>query len=92
VEQYLIFAEGQAMRRIPMHMDDWLKKLDAFLNINDRDILCHAGKISHEMARLAVEDEYEKFHRKQIAELDRMGNEFDRLAQQLPGGKRGKQE
>ncbi len=91
VEQYLIFAEGQAMRRIPMHMADWLQKLDAFLNINDRDILCHAGKISHEMARLAAESEYEKFHRKQITEFDRIGNGFDKLVKQLPGGKRGKQ-
>jgi hypothetical protein len=44
VEQYLIFAEGQAMRRIPMHMSDWITKLDAFLNINDREILTHAGR------------------------------------------------
>jgi hypothetical protein len=51
VEQYLVFAEGQAMRRIPMHMQDWINKLDAFLNINDREILTHAGKVSHEMAR-----------------------------------------
>lgn len=51
VEQYLVFAEGQALRRIPMHMQDWISKLDAFLNINDREILTHAGKISHEMAR-----------------------------------------
>ncbi|MFH0781694.1 MAG: virulence RhuM family protein [Pseudomonadota bacterium] len=92
VEQYLIFAEGQAMRRIPMHMSDWLKKLDAFLNINDRDILSHAGKISHEMARQVAEDEYEKFHRKQLAEQDRIGNDFDRMIKQLPGGKRGKKE
>jgi len=39
VEGYLIFAEGQAMRRIPMHMTDWIKKLDAFLTLNERDIL-----------------------------------------------------
>jgi hypothetical protein len=43
VEQYLIFAEGQAMRRVPMHMADWIKKLDAFLTLNERDILTHAG-------------------------------------------------
>jgi len=43
VEQYLIFAQGQAMRRIPMHMTDWINKLDGFLTINDRDILNHAG-------------------------------------------------
>ncbi len=87
VEQYLIFAEGQAMRRIPMHMADWLQKLDAFLNINDRDILCHAGKISHETAQMVAEGEYEKFHRKQIVEKDRVGNDFDRMIKRLPGNK-----
>ena len=51
IEQYLIFAQGQAMRRIPMHMVDWVKKLDAFLSLNDRDVLHHAGRISHEMAQ-----------------------------------------
>ncbi|WP_313027014.1 virulence RhuM family protein [Pseudomonas lopnurensis] len=45
VEQYLVFAEGQAMRRIPMSMADWVKKLDGFLTLNDRDILANAGKI-----------------------------------------------
>ncbi len=35
VEQYLIFAEGQAMRRVPMHMTDWIAQLNAFLNINE---------------------------------------------------------
>jgi len=39
VEQYLVFAEGQAMRRIPMTMSDWIKKLDGFLTLNDREIL-----------------------------------------------------
>ncbi|MGV7962348.1 RhuM family protein [Photorhabdus tasmaniensis] len=47
IEQYLVFAEGQAMRRIPMHMADWVKKLDGFLTLNDRDVLNHAGEISH---------------------------------------------
>ena len=50
VEQYLVFAEGQAMRRIPIHMADWITKLDGFLSLNDRNILEHAGKISHPMA------------------------------------------
>ncbi len=90
VEQYLIFAEGQAMRRIPMHMVAWVKKLDAFLNINDRDILTHAGKISHEVARQLAEGEYDKFNRKQIVERDQGSNAFDKLVNQLPEGKRGK--
>lgn len=84
VEQYLIFAEGQAMRRIPMHMRDWLAKLDAFLRINDREILTHAGRISHEVARQLAEDEYEQFSRNRLAQADRLGNDFDRLVQQLP--------
>jgi len=43
VEQYLIFAQGQAMRRVAMHMADWITKLDGFLTLNERDILTHAG-------------------------------------------------
>lgn len=52
VEQYLVFAEGQAMRRVPMYMKDWITKLNGFLTINDRAILDHAGKISHELAKV----------------------------------------
>lgn len=89
-EQYLIFAEGQAMRRIAMHMSDWIKKLDAFLNINDRDILTHTGKISHEMAQQRAEGEYEQYHQRQIEEQARVGSDFDRMAKQLADGKRGK--
>lgn len=61
VEQYLIFAQGQAMRRVPMHMADWIEKLNGFLTLNDRDILTHAGHISHEMAQAKAELEYDKF-------------------------------
>ena len=43
-EQYLVFAEGQAKRRVPMHMKDWITKLYGFMTVNDRDILTHAGK------------------------------------------------
>ena len=61
VEQYLVFAQGQAMRRVPMHMADWIEKLNGFLTLNDRDILTHAGRISHEMAQAKAELEYDKF-------------------------------
>lgn len=61
VEQYLIFAQGQAMRRVPMHMADWIEKLNGFLTLNERDILTHAGRISHEMAQAKAELEYDKF-------------------------------
>jgi hypothetical protein len=83
VEQYLIFAEGQAMRRIPMHMADWIKKLDAFLNLNDRDILTHAGEISHDMARALAEGEYEIFHSRRIAQNDAALSDFDRTVKQI---------
>ena len=89
-EQYLIFAEGQAMRRIAMHMRDWIKKLDAFLNINDRDILTHAGKISHEIAQQWAEGEFEQYHQRQITEQSQTDSDFDRMAKQLTDGKRGK--
>ena len=61
VEQYLVFAHGQAMRRVPMYMADWLQKLNGFLTLNDRDILTHAGRISHQMAQAKAELEYDKF-------------------------------
>ncbi len=77
VEQYLIFAEGMAMRHIHMHMTDWVTKLDAFLHINDREILTHAGKISHEMARQFADNEYEKFHLERTSESNNVLNDFD---------------
>ena len=65
-EQYLVFAEGQAMRRIPMTMNDWVTKLDGFLSLNDRDILNHAGKVSHQMAKQLAEQEYSSFHQQRL--------------------------
>jgi hypothetical protein len=85
VEQYLIFAEGQAMRRIPMHMKDWIKKLDGFLTLNDRNILGHAGKISHQMAKELAETEYDKFHkdRMMIEAWKADQDDFQLLAERL---------
>ena len=86
-----IFAEGQALRRVSMHMHDWIAKLNAFLTLNERAILDHAGKISHELARELAEAEYEKFHRKQIAQADQAGGDFDQAIKQLlPPPKRKK--
>ncbi len=84
VEQYLVFAEGQAMRRVPMHMKDWIAKLHGFLTINDRNILTHAGKISHQMARELAEAEYDKFNRQRIQQADAEGGEFEKAIKQLP--------
>ena len=90
VEQYLIFAEGQAMRHVPMHMVDWIKKLDAFLTLNEREILNHAGRISHEMVKEMAETEYEKFNRRRIRQKDHLDGDFEKTVKQLTNGKIGK--
>lgn len=88
VEQYLVFAEGQAMRRMPMYMKDWIKKLNSFLTINDREILKHAGKISHEVALEKAEKEYKAFHEKRNAKF--LENDFDREIKKIKNIKKKK--
>jgi hypothetical protein len=58
VTAYLEFAELQALNRKPMHMNDWIAKLDDFLKLSDRDILSHAGTISAAAAKTKAEAEY----------------------------------
>lgn len=73
VEQYLIFATEQARRRIPMTMNNWIKKLHGFLAINDRNILQDAGKVSHELMKEIAEkkfDEYKQVEAKQDVDFD----------------------
>ncbi|MBA3017509.1 MAG: virulence RhuM family protein [Desulfobacteraceae bacterium] len=88
VEQYLIFAEGQAMRRISMHMKDWVEKLNGFLTLNDREILEHAGKLSHETAKELAESEYEKFNRKRIRFNDAQESDFDKAVKMIEAEKK----
>ena len=83
VEGYLIFAEGQALRRIPMHMADWIEKLDGFLKLNERDILTHAGKISHEQALARANEEYEKFRALEAAKPSPVEKDFQAAIQQV---------
>ena len=61
IEQYLAFAQTMAMQRTPMYMKDWIARLDAVISLNGRELLTHAGKISHEMAIAKSELEYQKF-------------------------------
>ena len=84
VEQYLVFAEGQAMRRIAMHMRDWIKKLNGFLNLNARDILTHAGTISHELAVHHAESQYDAFHQQRTKEDAVRLGDFERAIERLP--------
>ena len=80
VEQYLIFAQGQAMRRIPMYMRDWVSKLNGFLKLNDREILENAGRISHELAKELAEKEYDEYYKKIIETPSKADGDFDKFA------------
>jgi hypothetical protein len=62
VEQYLAFAETMAQQHTPMYMKDWIERLDVLLQLNGRELLNHAGKISHEMALEKSGDEFNKYH------------------------------
>lgn len=83
VEQYLVFAEGQAMRRIPMRMSDWIGKLNGFLVLNEREILDNAGRISHEIAMEHAESEYDAFARLRAREADYLSSDFDEMVKQI---------
>jgi hypothetical protein len=61
VEQYLAFAETMAQQQTPMYMQDWITRLDSLLQLNGREILTHAGTISHQMALEKSEQEYHKY-------------------------------
>ena len=78
VEQYLAFAESQARRHVPMYMADWIKKLNDILVINGRELLEHAGRISHKVAESYAAQQLEAYkakireeeHRESLAELE----------------------
>ena len=61
VEQYLAFAETMAQQHQPMYMKDWIQRLDVILQLNGRELLTHAGKISHDRALKKSNEEYEKY-------------------------------
>ena len=67
VEQYLAFAETMALQRTPMYMKDWIDRLDSILQLNGRELLTHAGQISHEMALKKSGDEFGKYQLSQKA-------------------------
>lgn len=67
VEQYLAFAETMALQRTPMYMKDWIDRLDSILQLNGRELLTHAGKISHEIALKKSGDEFGKHQLSQKA-------------------------
>ena len=60
VTMYLDFAEDQARRKKPMHMAEWIERLDAFLEFNERNILTHAGTVTHELAEKHAHAQFEQ--------------------------------
>jgi len=80
VEQYLIFAEAQAERRIAMTMSDWITKLEGFLTLNDREILQNAGQVSAELAKAHAEREFVEFHQSEDRDLE---SDFDNAVKRL---------
>jgi hypothetical protein len=81
VTMYLDYAEDQAERNIPMTMQDWAKKLDAFLRFNERDLLDHPGEVTAEIAKAFAESEFEKYRLVQDRCFE---SDFDRAIKQLP--------
>jgi hypothetical protein len=65
VEQYLAFAETMAQQQTPMYMKDWINRLDSILQLNGRELITHAGKVSHELAVEKSNEEYEKYKTQQ---------------------------
>ena len=61
VNAYLELAEDRARRKIPMSMEDWAKRLDAFLEFDEREVLKDSGKISAKIAQAHAESEFEKY-------------------------------
>lgn len=77
VTAYLEFAEVQALNRRPMYMADWIAKLDDFLRLSERDVLAHAGKVSHEAAVSKAELEYDRFAAGRAALAGPVDRDFD---------------
>ena len=79
VTMYLDYAEDQAQRRRAMTMADWIAKLDRFLQFNERNILTHAGQISHELALQHAEGEFERYEaERRRLEASQPTSDFDR--------------
>ena len=80
VSAYLDLAENRARRHIPMTMEDWARRLDIFLEADDREILKDAGRITMEIARTHALDEYEKYR---VIQDNLFMSDFDRYLAEL---------
>ena len=82
VAMYLDYAEFQAKNKRVMYMKDWIDKLDGFLQFNEKEILNHKGKVSHEVAVSLALDEYEKYRvvqdREYLSDFDKLLLEMEK--------------
>ncbi|MDR0969256.1 MAG: virulence RhuM family protein, partial [Lentimicrobiaceae bacterium] len=76
VVMYLDYAEYQTRRHIPMTMEDWKKRLDAFLQFNEEEVLNDSGRVTHEIAKSFAESEFEKYR---IVQDRLFRSDFDKL-------------
>jgi hypothetical protein len=90
VTAYLEFAELQAMNRKPMTMAAWIAKLDDFLRLSDREVLNHAGSISHDAMMKRVESEYRLYQQKQINEASKVERDMKDLENKIKISRRKK--
>ena len=90
VSLYLDFAELQARSRRVMTMTNWIAKLDDFMRISDREILTHAGKVSHEAALARAEEEFEKFRRIEDGKPSPVEQHFIEAIEQVKQLEKGK--
>ena len=81
VTAVLEFAESRAKRHIPMTMEDWAKRIDAYLSSDERPLLDNAGSVSHEEAVLHAETEFEKYR---IVQDRLFQSDFDKYLGELP--------
>ena len=88
VNAYLDLAEERAKRHIPMTMEDWAKRLDAFLEFDEREILQDGGKVTAELAKTCAESEFEKFR---IVQDRLFESDFDKVVKRLESKKSGKE-
>lgn len=80
VTMYLDYAEDRAARQIAMRMADWVERLDAFLQFNERDVLTHPGKVTAEVAKALAETQYEQFRVGQDATFE---SDFEREVKRI---------
>lgn len=84
VTMYLDFAEDQARRKKPMHMAEWVERLDAFLKFNERNILTHAGAVSHQLAEEHAHAQFERYDaERRRLEAGQPTSDFDHAVEEV---------